>query len=45
MIQTNLFTKQNLKTKLWLTKGQAGGSVGLGVWNWHMHTTVCGTDG
>ena len=45
-IQMNLFTKQKqtLKTSLWLPKGTDGGRDGLGVWDWHVHTTVCGMD-
>ena len=42
-METNL---QILKTKLWLPKGKGGrGRDGLGVWDWHMHSKVCGMDG
>lgn len=31
----------SLKTK----KGYEGGRNGLGVWDWHVHTEVCGVTG
>ena len=43
----NLFTKQKQtqRTNLRLPKGRGGGRDGLGIWDWHMHTTVYGMDG
>ena len=35
---------QTLKANLWLPKGTVGGD-GLGVWDWRMHTEVCGMTG
>ena len=36
---------QTSKTNLWLPKRTRWGTDGLGVWGWHMHTSVYGIDG
>ena len=36
----------DFENKLTVTKGdRLGGRDGLGVWNWYMHTVVCGMTG
>ena len=44
-IQIILFTKEThrLQKQTMVTKGERG--RGLGAWDWHMHTVVCGMDG
>ena len=44
MIHMNLGTRQTSKTKFWLPRGEVR-EEGLGVWDWHVHTTTHGTDG
>ena len=49
-IQMNLFQNRNRFTdfeKLMATKGDmwVEGRHGLGVWDWHMHTELCGMTG
>ena len=42
MIQMNLSTKQRLtdmENKLMVTKGKRGRDK-IGVWDWHIHTTI-----
>ena len=45
----NSFVEQKqthrLKTNLWLPKGTCKERDGLGLWDWHMHTEVCGMIG
>ena len=49
----NLLTKSKLTHRLWKTYGYQRGQVrrgawgkdGLGVWDWHRHTEVCGMTG
>ena len=48
-VESKKIIQMNLFTKLKQTHGCQGGMVvgrgGLGVWDWHIHTTVYGMDG
>ena len=43
----NLITNEFIvfENKPMVTKGERGWQDGLGVWDWHMQTTVYGMDG